>query len=222
LGSNSERAALLSARGVKYIFLAMFPIILVTVTFAPDGLRLWLGPVFASHSQSVLRWLATGFFINALASVPFALLQGGGRPSLTAKLHILELPFYVVAVWILSKRLGIEGAAIAWTIRVIFDTVLLFFFADRMLRHQPRFMFKVAASLAASLVVLAAATLPHTVIEKAVFLLLALLAFGLAVFMGMAPDERDLVQRFRRRMRKVSVRGAMALIDTKTTDFKSF
>ncbi|OAI56621.1 hypothetical protein AYO50_02555, partial [Acidobacteria bacterium SCGC AG-212-P17] len=81
LASNSERAALLSARGVKYIFLAMFPIILITVTFAPNGLGLWLGSVFALHSQSVLRWLATGFFINALASVPFALLQGAGRPS---------------------------------------------------------------------------------------------------------------------------------------------
>jgi O-antigen/teichoic acid export membrane protein len=203
LGSNSERAALLSARGVKYIFLAMFPLILVTVTFAPDGLRLWLGPVFASHSQSVLRWLATGFFINALASVPFALLQGGGRPSLTAKLHILELPFYIVAVWMLTRRLGIEGAAIAWTVRVVFDAVLLFFFADRMLRHQPRFMIKVAASLTASLVVLAAATLPRTVIERAVFLLVALLAFGLAACAGMAPDERDLVQRLRRKALKV-------------------
>lgn len=203
LSSNSERAALLSARGVKYIFLAMFPLILVTVTFAPDGLRLWLGPVFASHSESVLRWLATGFFINALASVPFALLQGGGRPSLTAKLHILELPFYMAAVWMLTRRLGIEGAAIAWTVRVVFDTVLLFFFADRMLRHQPRFMIKMAVSLAASLVVLAAATLPRTVIEKAVFLLVALLAFGLAVFVGMAPDERDLIQRLRRKALKV-------------------
>jgi O-antigen/teichoic acid export membrane protein len=116
LASNRER--LLSARGVKYIFLAMFPIILVTVAFAPDALRLWLGPGFASHSQSVLRWLAAGFFINALATVPFSPLQGAGRPGLTAKLHLLELPLYVIAVWVLTRRLGIEGAAIAFTARV--------------------------------------------------------------------------------------------------------
>jgi O-antigen/teichoic acid export membrane protein len=203
LASNRERAALLSARGVKYIFLAMFPIILVIVALAPEGLRLWLGPVFASHSHSVLRWLAIGFFINALACVPFSLLQSAGRPSLTAKLHMLELPLYVVALWVLTRRLGIEGAAIAFTARVVLDTVLLFFFADRMLRHQPRFMAKLAASLAASLVVLAAATLPPTVMERAAFCLVALLAFGLAALMGMAPDERDLVQRLRRKTLKV-------------------
>jgi dTDP-4-dehydrorhamnose 3,5-epimerase len=203
LSTNRERAALLSARGVKYIFLAMFPVILVTVTFAPDGLRLWLGPVFASHSQSVLRWLATGFFINALANVPFVLIQGAGRPSLTAKLHMLELPLYIGAVWMLTRRLGIEGAAIAFTARVVLDTVVLFFLADRMLRHEPRFMTKLAVSLTASLVVLAAATLPHTIIERAVFCLLALLAFGLVACMGMAPDERDLVRRLRRKALKV-------------------
>jgi O-antigen/teichoic acid export membrane protein len=203
LASNRERAALLSARGVKYIFLAMFPIILITVTFAPEGLRLWLGPVFSSHSQSVLRWLAAGFFINALATVPFSLLQGAGRPNLTAKLHLLELPLYMVAVWVLTRRLGIEGTAIAFTGRVVLDTVLLFFFADRMLRHQPRFMTKLAASLALCLLILAAATLPTTVIERAVFCLVALVAFGLAALMGMAPDERDLVQRLRRKALKI-------------------
>jgi O-antigen/teichoic acid export membrane protein len=203
LASNRDRATLLSARGVKYVFLALFPIILVTVTYAPEGLRLWLGPIFASHSQSVLRWLAAGFFINALAFVPFSLIQGAGRPSITAKLHLFELPLYLVAVWLLTKRLGIEGAAIAWSARAVFDTVLLFFFADRMLRHQPRFMMKLAASLTACLLALGAATLPRTLPEKAVFCLAALLAFAVAAFMGMAPDERDLVQRLRRKVLKV-------------------
>src|SRR5215469_1176899 len=40
---DSDRTVLLFIRGVKYIFLALFPIILLTVTFAPEGLQLWLG-----------------------------------------------------------------------------------------------------------------------------------------------------------------------------------
>jgi O-antigen/teichoic acid export membrane protein len=198
LASNRDRAAMLSARGVKYIFLVMFPIILATVTFAPDGLRLWLGPVFASHSQSVLQWLATGFFINALASVPFALLQGAGRPSLTAKLHMLELPLYMMAVWMLARRLGIEGVAIAWTARVVLDTVLLFFFANRMLRHPPRFLTKLAASTTACLTLLGVATLPRNLLEKAVFCLAALLVFAAGALVGMVPEERDFIQSLRR------------------------
>jgi O-antigen/teichoic acid export membrane protein len=199
LASNRERTSLLSARGVKYIFVAMFPIVLVTVTFAPEGLQLWLGPVFASQGHSVMRWLAAGLFINALANVPFALIQGAGRASLTAKLHLLELPLYLVAVWMLTRHFGIQGAAIAWTARVVLDSILLFFFADRILPHQPKFMLKLAVSLAVSLLVLGAATLPQTPLEKAVFCLAGLLAFAVAAFMGMAPDERDFIQRLRRR-----------------------
>ena len=199
LANNPDRTALLSSRGIKYIVLAMFPIILVTITFAPDGLRLWLGPVFASHSQSVLRWIALGIFINSIACVPFTLLQSAGRPSVTAKLHLLELPLYLVAVWVLTKRLGIEGAAIAWTARIVVDTTLLFFFADRMLQHRPKFIVRLTATMTASLIVLGAGTLPQTLIEKTAFCLAALLVFALAAFIGMAPDERDLIQRLRRR-----------------------
>jgi len=203
LVSNRERTALLVSRGVKYIFLAMFPMILVTVTFAPEGLRLWLGPVFASHSQSALRWLAAGVFVNSVACVPFALIQSAGRPSLTAKLHLLELPLYVLFVWTLTRRMGIEGAAIAWTARIVLDTVLLFFFADRLLRHQPKFMVKLATTMSAGLLILGAATFPQTLAEKMAFCVGAFLAFVLAAFVGMAPDERDLLHRLRRKALKV-------------------
>ena len=90
LASNPDRTALLVSRGIKYIFLAMFPVVLLMVTFAPDGLRLWLGPAFASHSQSVLRWVAAGMFINSVACIPFSLLQSAGQPRITASLHCLK------------------------------------------------------------------------------------------------------------------------------------
>jgi O-antigen/teichoic acid export membrane protein len=199
LASNRERTALLAGRGVKYIFLAMFPVILITVTFAPEGLRLWLGPTFAMHSQSVLRWLATGVFINSVACVPFALIQSAGRPSLTARLHLFELPWYLLAVWELTKHLGIEGAAIAWTGRIILDSFLLFFFADRTLQHQPKFLLKLTGSLTGALLVLGAATLPQTLVQKVAFCLVALLVFALVALNGMSPDERHHLQRFRRR-----------------------
>jgi O-antigen/teichoic acid export membrane protein len=199
LASNHERTALLSSRGVKYIFLAMFPIILVMVAFAPNGLRLWLGPDFASHSQFVLRWIAAGVFINSVACVPFTLIQSAGRPSLTAKLHLVELPFYLVTVWVLTQRLGIEGAAIAWTGRIVLDTVLLFFFADRMLQHHTKFNLRLTLAMTGSLLILGAATLPQTLAEKATFCGVALTALALVAIIGGTPDERALINRLRRR-----------------------
>ena len=54
--------------------------------------------------------LVFGVLINCVGFVPFGLLQGLGRPDLTAKFHLLELPFYALALWFLSSRLGLPGA----------------------------------------------------------------------------------------------------------------
>ena len=63
---------------------------------------------------------------NSLAQVPYSFLQGLGRPDITAKFHLAELPFYIGLMWILVNNIGIAGAAIAWTLRVGLDALLLF------------------------------------------------------------------------------------------------
>jgi O-antigen/teichoic acid export membrane protein len=74
----------------------------------------------------VLRWLAVGVFINCFARLPFAALQAAGRPDLTAKLHLGELPVYLLALWSLTTAYGIVGTAAAWTLRIVADTLLLY------------------------------------------------------------------------------------------------
>lgn len=196
---DPDRTELLARRGVKYIFLAMFPIILITITFAPEGLRLWLGAAFAHNSESVLRLLAVGVFVNSVGYVPFALIQGAGRPHVTATIHLLELPLYLVAVWVLTKNLGIEGTAIAWTGRVVVDAVLLFYFAHRLLPHKSKFLLKLTATMTVALLVLWASAYLRTPLTKAVFVLSSLLVFGLGGFWGMAPEERGLILQIRQR-----------------------
>jgi hypothetical protein len=45
---------------------------------------------------------------------------------LPAKFHLLELPVMVVLNMILIPLAGIAGAAITWSLRVVFDGILLF------------------------------------------------------------------------------------------------
>ena len=188
---DSTRTGLLLSRGVKYIFLGVFPIVLVIVTLAPEGLRLWLGPAFAQNGSSVLRWLAAGTFLNCLAQVPYALVQGVGRPDITAKLHLVELPLFLLALWPLVRFHGIEGASIAWAGRVTLDAALLFVCADRLLPHKPRFLSKLVTAAVAALSILAAATLPGSVATKMLFLSIVLASIGLASwFWLLAPEER--------------------------------
>jgi O-antigen/teichoic acid export membrane protein len=128
---DRHRTATLYKRSIKYVFLMLFPLVLLTVILAHRGLALWLGADFAQHSFRVLQWLALGVFINGLSQIPFALLQGAGRPDLTAKLHLIELPCYLLALWWLISTYGVEGAAIAWTARVGVDALVLFVMAQR-------------------------------------------------------------------------------------------
>jgi O-antigen/teichoic acid export membrane protein len=130
---DRERTAALYGRCVKYIFLILFPAVVLTVGLARSGLTLWLGADFAQHSYRVLQWLAVGVLLNGLATIPFALVQGVGRPDLTAKLHLIELPLYLLALWWLISAYGVEGAAIAWTARVGVDGAVLFGMTHRFL-----------------------------------------------------------------------------------------
>src|SRR5216683_1926896 len=136
---DRDRTAALYRRCVKYVFLILFPVVLLTVGFAQKGLALWLGADFAQHSFRVLQWLALGVLLNSLAQIPFALVQGAGRPDLTAKLHLIELPCYLLGLWWLISAYGVEGAAIAWTARVGVDALVLFVVAQRLfLRRSAR------------------------------------------------------------------------------------
>src|SRR5262249_30536138 len=108
---------------------ALFPLVLVLSAFPAELLRAWVGPEFASHGAVVLRWLALGVTINALAHVPFTLLQAVGRSHVTARLHLVETPLYAFGAWWAIRAGGVEGAAIAWTARIALDAAALFVLA---------------------------------------------------------------------------------------------
>jgi O-antigen/teichoic acid export membrane protein len=188
---DPQRAQLLLNRGLKYVFLIIFPLTLVLVTLAPEGLRWWLGISFAENSSSVLRWLSAGVFVNSLAHVPFALVQGAGRPDVTAKLHLLELPPYLLAVWLLTKTMGVEGTAIAWTGRLILDTLLIAFVLERMFWPGSKSIAKVGSLMAAGLLLLCLGALPGILPMKLSFLATAVTGFALVGwFLVLDQDER--------------------------------
>jgi O-antigen/teichoic acid export membrane protein len=99
LAQDRTYAIRLFDRSVNYIFLLLFPIALIIVTFAHEGLTLWLGGEFANNSSVVLQLLTVGVFINCHTQVPFGMIQSAGRPDLTAKLDLIELPFYLLVLW---------------------------------------------------------------------------------------------------------------------------
>jgi len=177
------------------MMLALFPSCLLIVTLAQPTLTLWLGAAFAEHSTHVLQWLAVGVFINSLAQIPFALVQAAGRPDLTAKLHLAELPCYFVGIWFLIRTDGIDGAAIAWVGRIIVDTIALLFMAKHVLPQSSASLRTLAIGMAVTLTMLALAALPVGHGAKGLFLLVTLSIFAVIAWTSMVDDADRAVAR---------------------------
>jgi O-antigen/teichoic acid export membrane protein len=81
--------------GIKYIFIIIYPIVLTIVCFAPEALEFWLNDTFANQSTRVTQILAVGILFICLERIPYAFIQGAGRPDYTGILHLTELPIYL-------------------------------------------------------------------------------------------------------------------------------
>jgi O-antigen/teichoic acid export membrane protein len=189
--SDPGRANALVVRSTKYLFLLLLPITVVSVTFASDGLRIWLGPGFSRQSTEVLQLLALGVFCNGLANVPFTFVQGVGRADITARLHLVELPLYLIALVLLIAKAGIDGAAIAFAMRSFADMTILFILSFLMLHSRRGLVLRMGLGLAVSLAIFAAGTVPPSLITRALFLLVLLPGFAILSWIYvLSPEER--------------------------------
>ena len=194
--SEPSRAERILWQSVNYIFLILFPLTLIIVCFAHDALRLWLGASFADKSAFVLQWLAAGVLLNSLAYPPFAFVQGAGYPHLSAIVHLIELPFYLLALWWLLGRFGIDGAAIAWTFRVTLDAVLFFILTRKLLPGNGRELLSIATM---TIIAIGAFVFVAELTNLAAKVLFVFSVLILTCWLGwrilLTPAERQLLQR---------------------------
>ena len=192
-----ERITVIFSRGVKYTFIAMFPLILFITTFAYEGLNLWLGGEFAQNSSSVLQILAVGSLIGSMTYMPYALIQAGGRSDFTAKLHFFEFPFYLIIMWWLTKNYGIDGAAFALTLRFSTDAIILFFKAKKLLDinfFSRRLILYVTVVF---MLLFVSTIIPIDITIKSLFLLITIFAFILiSWFKILTLDERMVLRNY--------------------------
>lgn len=193
---DRARFKLLFNRGIKYIFFALFPITLVMVVFAHEMLNLWLGVEFADNSYRVLQWLAIGVLINSMAQVPFALIQGAGRPDITAKIHLVELPVYLPMLWFMIKGYGIDGAAISWVARVSIDALFLLLVGHKLAAGKTFPGWRALSITLGVIMILVIGMISMSPVIKVVYLITTILGFiGISWFVILVSDERDMILR---------------------------
>jgi O-antigen/teichoic acid export membrane protein len=190
--SDRNRLVFLYKCSIKYLFLVLFPITMVLIAFAKEALLIWLGPDFARNSAPVAQVLAVAVFLNSLSQIPFAHVQSCGRPDITAKLHLVELPIYIAMLFWLARSMGIQGVAIAWLIRVALDAALLFLFSWQ-LQPENRFVaVRLPLLTAGALACFGSMFFLQNLIVKAVVVTGLCIVVGLAMWFRMlSPRERN-------------------------------
>lgn len=171
------------------------PLVLLAI-WLPAVLEVWLRGSFAAETTEIARWVLVGVLVNGYALIPFTVLQGLGRADLTAKLHVLELPVFLLSLVWLVDLFGVKGAAMAWTLRVAIDTIGLFALLSKHRGESTRGLSALAASwVAGGCVVVATALLDgHGLRLVATMVLLVMsvpMAAGCVAWMPLIQGEHD-------------------------------
>lgn len=116
----------------RSLAVVMTPLIAVGILLFHPFLAWWLDPVFAREAGVPGQILLLGFWCNAMAYVPYALLQSAGRPDVVAKCHVVEVLPYLALLYLGLHFFGTAGAALVFSLRTLADCLLLMHFAGKL------------------------------------------------------------------------------------------
>lgn len=129
LVNDHDEARRLYRKSLKVVTLVLLPVCLSLAVFSKWGLTLWLGSEFAEKSWVIVSIMSLGLLLNGIAHVPFAAIQAAGDARKTACLHLFELAVYIPVLYAGMKFFGLAGVAVAWTLRVAIDLLVLLVYA---------------------------------------------------------------------------------------------
>lgn len=189
---RAEHARDLSRDSFLVLTAVLTPVTVLATLAMEPFLRVWVGASIAEASAPIGVILLVGVWCNGLALIPFTLIQGQGRPDVTAKFHLLEVVPYLAVLALGVTLAGARGLAAAWSLRMAADGLLLLTASSIKWRTLVRIV-------PASLVVVASLVAGLTAYDDAMLRIglggiLALLALAAAI----ACIPRSLMKSFRR------------------------
>ena len=136
IANNNPNSAALFKQAVALLFLGIYPIALFCALFSKEILKIWINPMFAAESYVVMQIFAFGILINCLAHVPYVLIQSAGKAKITAMIHVAEFVPFAIVLWLFATHMGILGAALAWLVRMLIDTVVMFSQVGKIIKKE--------------------------------------------------------------------------------------
>lgn len=125
--TDPKRARATMWKSTKITAGVMLVLCILASLLAYPLMKMFISDEFASKSWLLVVILSIGVFVNGIAYIPYTALHAQGKAKPTGLLHLVELILYVPTLLILLHLMGLTGAAIAWSLRTVFDAVAMFF-----------------------------------------------------------------------------------------------
>lgn len=170
------------------------PAILVIGPF----LDLWVGHEFAQASTLVAQILLFGTWMNGVSFLPYHQLQAQARPKVTAFVHLMEAPPFLLCLWLLIQHAGLPGAALAWTLRAGADCLAMLWFARSLHGMALRALPAVGLMLLSAVIAAGLRPAPASALALGSVLGIAFLVFGVMVEPKVGDTGRAIAERILR------------------------
>jgi O-antigen/teichoic acid export membrane protein len=122
---SKEESTRLAYNSERMLLAMMVVVVVVAIFLIAPFISLWIGPGFSMKSAPAGEILMGGMWLDALSRVPMVALRGQNRPQVGAKVDLLQLlPYWIALYWLIS-RYGIQGAAAAYVFRAALNYLLL-------------------------------------------------------------------------------------------------
>ncbi|MFL6846184.1 MAG: flippase [Allosphingosinicella sp.] len=128
--ADPEERQRLIAAGAAAVAVIVTPAAIIGLGAVRPFFSLWIGETLAAQAAPVAVILIVGAWANGFGQAPFVMMQASGRPQVVSKLLLAEIIPYWAALLGGIHLFGLLGAAAAWSLRAIVDTLLLFVVAE--------------------------------------------------------------------------------------------
>lgn len=115
----------LACRASATLVAVMTPVIIAGLFLAQPFLNFWVGVDFAATSHGVAEIILLGVWLNAIVTPHYTRFLATDNPKTLVCIYLIEIPAYLLMLWLGISHWGVIGAAAAWSLRVLIDTVLL-------------------------------------------------------------------------------------------------
>jgi O-antigen/teichoic acid export membrane protein len=126
LQGQHDYAAKKLVRKLLIYGVALMTVVTVVLAFSFGYvLRAWMGDALPQQAVAVGWVLCLGLIPYTIGTLVTSFIHSKGRADITGKAHLFQAPFYLSLLYFLILTYGIIGAAWAWTIRVLVDTIVI-------------------------------------------------------------------------------------------------